>query len=71
MQRFTLWIMALTAGLVVANNYCNQPLLATLAAGFHVTQQNQRHCRLDTVRLAMPWVSSCCCLEAINRSVAG
>ncbi|WP_213992940.1 MFS transporter [Sodalis sp. dw_96] len=40
MQRFTLWVMALTAGLVVANNYYNQPLLATLAKSFHVTQQS-------------------------------
>ncbi|TCL02086.1 putative MFS family arabinose efflux permease [Sodalis ligni] len=40
MQRLTLWVMALTAGLVVANNYYNQPLLATLAVSFHVTQQS-------------------------------
>lgn len=40
MQRFTLWVMALTAGLVVANNYYNQPLLAALAVSFHVTQQS-------------------------------
>jgi len=40
MQRFTLWVMALTAGLVVANNYYNQPLLAALAVSFHVTEQS-------------------------------
>ncbi|WP_170975437.1 MFS transporter [Martelella alba] len=39
MKRLTLWIMALTAGLVVANNYYNQPLLGDLAASFGVREQ--------------------------------
>lgn len=40
MQRITLWVMAITAGLVVANNYYNQPLLATLSTSFHVSSQS-------------------------------
>jgi predicted MFS family arabinose efflux permease len=38
LSRTTLWIMAATAGLVVANNYYNQPLLVEFAKTFGVTE---------------------------------
>jgi predicted MFS family arabinose efflux permease len=38
LSRTTLWIMAATAGLVVANNYYNQPLLVDFANTFSVTE---------------------------------
>ncbi|WP_293779409.1 MFS transporter [uncultured Oxalicibacterium sp.] len=39
LQRSTVWIMALTGGLVVANNYYNQPLLVEFAHTFGVTEK--------------------------------
>lgn len=39
LRRSTVWIMALTGGLVVANNYYNQPLLVEFAHTFGVTEK--------------------------------
>ena len=39
LQRTTVWIMAMTAGMVVANNYYNQPLLVEFAQTFGVTEK--------------------------------
>jgi predicted MFS family arabinose efflux permease len=39
MKRSIYWIMAGTAGLVVANNYYNQPLLASFAHAFHTGER--------------------------------
>ena len=33
-----LWLMTIVSGVVVANNYYNQPLLAEIAAEFKVTE---------------------------------
>jgi predicted MFS family arabinose efflux permease len=38
MRKSTAWIMATAGGIVVANNYYNQPLLPDFAATFHVAQ---------------------------------
>jgi len=38
LDRRSLWVMTLGAGLVVANNYYNQPLLALIAAEFRVSE---------------------------------
>lgn len=37
--RRTIWLMALTAGAVVANNYYNQPLLGELARSFAISER--------------------------------
>lgn len=37
MKTTTIWIMTLAAGIVVANNYYNQPLLVDFAKAFHVS----------------------------------
>jgi predicted MFS family arabinose efflux permease len=37
MKTTTVWIMTLAAGIVVANNYYNQPLLVDFAKAFHVS----------------------------------
>src|ERR1700744_3328122 len=39
MNRSVYWVMALAAGLVVANNYYNQPLLVDFAHTFNVTER--------------------------------
>lgn len=39
MKRSMYWLMALAAGIVVANNYYNQPLLADFALTFHTTER--------------------------------
>ncbi|QPM92264.1 MFS transporter [Pseudooceanicola algae] len=37
--RRLIWLMAVTAGVVVANNYYNQPLLAEIAADFNASER--------------------------------
>ncbi|HEX2604443.1 MAG TPA: MFS transporter [Oxalicibacterium sp.] len=39
MRKSTVWIMAITGGVVVANNYYNQPLLVEFAHTFGVTEK--------------------------------
>jgi predicted MFS family arabinose efflux permease len=39
MRLSTAWVMAAACGLVVANNYYNQPLLVDFAASFHVSEK--------------------------------
>lgn len=38
LTKFNLWLMAAGSGLVVANNYYNQPLLGKIADSFHITE---------------------------------
>jgi len=40
MRKSTVWTMAAACGLVVANNYYNQPLLVEFANTFHVTEKS-------------------------------
>lgn len=40
MRKSTVWVMAITGGVVVANNYYNQPLLVEFARTFNVTEKS-------------------------------
>src|SRR5690606_40464698 len=40
LRKSTVWIMAITGGVVVANNYYNQPLLIEFARTFGVTEKS-------------------------------
>ncbi len=37
-SRTVVWLMAIISGLVVANNYYNQPLLALISEDLHVSE---------------------------------
>ncbi|MDB5144578.1 MAG: transporter [Mucilaginibacter sp.] len=48
LTKFTLWIMTIATGLVVANIYYNQPLLADIAHTFNITDKKAQQISLFT-----------------------
>jgi len=48
MRRFDIWILAVACGVVVANNYYNQPLLVDFAETFQVTQREAGNASIVT-----------------------
>lgn len=46
-SRAVVWLMSVISGLVVANNYYNQPLLALIADDLHVTESAASKIYLD------------------------
>jgi len=48
LSKSTIWLMTIGAGLVVANNYYNQPLLGMIADEFNVSQDQASHIAMMT-----------------------